>query len=294
MSSARFPVPGWSTESGRTDIHPELPREAPGAMSSTISWPISSRCTAAGAPASERDGTGMNPPPAPDPAASGERRIALLAPKSGWDRPRFERYWLDSHGPLVATTPDYGSYRGDYVQDHVLEDGLGAEPFPFAGVASVRMPGGEVPNFSSTAVFRDRILPDEEHFLDREGCLAVRVHEQRIRGGRGAVKCVAFGAFDRDCADASSLAAAHDVLPEQAPRPSGILLGEVLAQPTDLGGALRSGAPRIDWVEETRFECVRDALEHFSARRLHRLAVPRWAFISDEHVLFAAGRPNLD
>ena len=233
------------------------------------------------------------PPAAGASAPQPERRIALLTPKAGWDREQFEQYWLDSHGPLVATTPDYGNYRSDYAQDHVLEGGLGIEPFPFAGVASVRVPGGEISAFAETAVFRERILPDEQHFLDREACVALRVREHGKARESGKVKCMAFGNFSKGHSDGTSLAAVYNVLPDLVPRPRGILRGEVTAQPTDLGGALRLDVPQIDWVEETWFDSEQDAISHFTVRQRYQHGVPRWCFISREHVLFGNGEAQL-
>ncbi len=224
--------------------------------------------------------------------AGGERRIALLVPKAGWAPLRFEDYWLHRHGPLVSKTPDYGRYRADYVQDHVLRPELGAESFPFVGVASVRLPAGEVPNFSSTGLFRDRILPDEEYFLDRRACIAVRVRERRILSGEGPVKCMAFGRFTAVQRGHTWTRAVYDALPATAPHPNGSVIGELLAPPTDLGGTLLPHAPRFDWVEETRFASEQDAIEHFSARRRHGAAAPLWAFLSKEYVLFASEPTN--
>ena len=225
-----------------------------------------------------------------DRAEGSERRIALLTPGPGWDPRRFEEYWLHRHGPIVAGTEGYGRYREDYVQDHVLRSDLGVEPFPFAGVASVRLPAGDVPDFSSTELFRDRILPDEERFLDRRACIAVRVRESRVLPGEGPVKCMAFGRFASTQQELPSTRTAYDMLPAAAPRPSGSLIGEVLAPPTDLSGAVLPQAPRFDWVEETRFAREEDAIDHFSARRHHDAAAPLWAFLSREYVLFAVGQ----
>ncbi|MGK0741955.1 EthD domain-containing protein [Leucobacter sp. Z1108] len=242
---------------------------------------------AAGTRIFDEIGTDMQESFTPSVAPSGgERRIALLIPKAGWSPQRFREYWLHSHGGLIATTPGYGKFRTDYIQDHVVNNSLGLEPFPFAGVASVRLPEGDVPAFSATAVFQDRILPDEKRFLDREASVALRVRERKIRLGVGPVKCLAFGAFGEGIQDCSSLAAAHEMLPSQTPRARDIILCDVIDQPTDLSGTVSLNAPKIDWVEETRFANEREAQEHFSARLAHALAPARWAIQSHEHVLF--------
>lgn len=223
-----------------------------------------------------------------------ERRIALLAPKAGWDRTSFEQYWLHQHGRLVATTPEYGRYRADYVQDHVNRADLGSEPFPFAGVASVRLPTDKTPNFASSTTFLERILPDEEHFLDRRTSIGLHVREHRVRLGNAAVKCLAFGMFDSDLASLSSLTAQLNALQSIAPQPRDTLIGEVQNPLTDLSGAALAFDPGVSWVEESRFDSVEEANAHYSARRLHRAATPRWAIVSDEHILFALGKPIID
>lgn len=223
---------------------------------------------------------------------TGERRIALLIPKPGWSRGHFEDYWLKEHGQLVATTPDYGRYRRDYVQDHVVRDDLGAETFPFAGVASVRLPLGEIPNFGDTSLFRERILPDEEHFLDRTACVALRVREYAISAATAPVKCWALGVFDDAVTGREAAVEALRSLPRSTPKPVGLLFGEVLTPPTDLSGTPQPHPPRVDWVEEARFASVADALIHYRQRKYTDAAPPVWAFISHEHVLFSVGGPH--
>ena len=223
---------------------------------------------------------------------TGERRVALLIPKSGWSRGHFEDYWLKKHGRLVATTPNYGRYRRDYVQDHVIREDLGAEAFPFAGVASVRLPPGEVPNFGDTSLFQERILPDEEHFLDRTACVALRVREHAVSTATAPVKCWALGVFDDAVTGREAALEALRSLPRSVPRPVGFLFGEVIAPPTDLAGRSQPHPPRIDWVEEARFASVADALIHYRQRKNSGAAPPLWAFISHEQVLFPPDSPS--
>lgn len=226
-----------------------------------------------------------------------ERRVALLTPAAGWPQTEFEEYWLHQHGKIVATTPGYGRFRADYVQDHVIRGDLGLEPFPFAGVASVRMPAHETPNFADTELFRNRILPDEEHFLDRSACVALRVAEERVVAGAGPVSCLAFGAHEGSAGNTGSTGSTpwyvSKKLDAAIPQPRSVVRGSLVAAPTDLSGRALAHAPRLGWVEETEFATEQDALDHFAARCSLMLDPPLWAFLSERHVLFGTLGPSI-
>ena len=51
------------------------------------------------------------------------KKIAFLAPRPGLGDPAFRRYWRETHGPLVATSPGYAAYRQRYVQNHLIGPG---------------------------------------------------------------------------------------------------------------------------------------------------------------------------
>lgn len=122
--------------------------------------------------------------------------MALLSPREGLSRNEFNDYWLRRHGPRVARTPGYGRYRIHYSQDHVQAQGPWGRPFGYAGLAQVRAPAtAEVPtSFSETRQFRDRILPDEQKFLNRQTSVAFALDQVQLRPGRGAHKVVMLSA----------------------------------------------------------------------------------------------------
>lgn len=226
------------------------------------------------------------------PTLLGERRIALLTPKPCWDQRDFEEYWLKEHGALVANTPGYGEYRKNYAQDHIVGLIDEALEFPYSGIASVRIPESAVGNFAATSIFRTRILPDEEHFLDRELCFALRASEYLLLEGTAHVKCMIFGSFSTDFDLERNLRCFTESDPPSDGK-MGQRISLILEAPTDLAGTASREPHVIDWIEEAWFDSESEAAAHLGCRRaLHSIQIA-WAVIVDEHILFADGTPTI-
>jgi len=234
-----------------------------------------------------------------------DRRIALLVPAGGWATDDFERYWTREHGPLVASTPDYALYREAYVQDHILGAGPVGAAFPFAGIASVRMPL-EPLDFASTPMFRERILPDEQKFLDRRASVAFRTAEYRVGGRRDAVKVIVLsqrGAGQTPETFREGVLTRYVDAVLAVPAVSGTLAGWtinlVAAPPTDFEGNLDVDAAPVDVIEEYWFGSMEAMAASFTARNTAEIAVveeelfspARSSFRSRELVYFEDGRP---
>lgn len=120
------------------------------------------------------------------------KKIAFLAPRSGLSRDEFCRYWRDVHGSVVAGSPGYARYRRRYVQNHVAQRGPLGRPFAFGGIAAFWLPDQESneEEFARSAIYRHRIRPDEENFIDMDRTLSMTATEQIARPGNAAVKLI--------------------------------------------------------------------------------------------------------
>jgi len=123
-------------------------------------------------------------------AAAQLKKIAFLAPRSGLADDEFRRYWREVHGQVVAGSPGYARYRRRYVQNHVVQRGPFGERFAFGGIATFWLPDSESneEEFSASEIYRLRIRPDEEKFIDMDRTLSMTATEQIIRPGNAAVK----------------------------------------------------------------------------------------------------------
>lgn len=215
-----------------------------------------------------------------------ERRFAFLAPATDWTQRAFDEYWLHDHGRLVVTTPGYGHYRDEYVQDH-LSGGLPVGAMlPFAGMASVLIPRNCENNFSTTTSFRQRILPDEQIFLDRHSSPTVRAHQRRITRGRGPVKIVLIaGVTDWPPMDEDATIAAHSKWIDRARPPRGLTLSIPTSPPTDMDGLPLRHTHAIAWIEEAWFDTEGEMLDHLADRTADAAPKLLWSFRSNEHVL---------
>lgn len=209
--------------------------------------------------------------------------FALLKPRSGWEFEDFSRYWLRQHGALVASTPGYGKYRTDYVQDHILRRvGPGSE-FPYWGVASVRLPGEERAEFASTAQYKTRILPDETQFLDRAACRALSGDEYRFNPPAGQRKCILFGSFS-ELMDRNAQVRHITETGQQTQR---VVLVDDHVNLVALGGLPGPETLPLDWVEEFHFDSEERLRGHLRAREEDNCLRTEWGIVVEEHVLFS-------
>lgn len=122
--------------------------------------------------------------------------VALVVHKPSMTQDEFLHYWRYRHGPLVATTPDYGQFRTRYVQSHFTGPGPLGGSIPFEGLAGVWLPESPPADFGQTSAYLERIRPDEETFLDLERSIGIAVHEAVVVDGRGPAKAIVIAARD--------------------------------------------------------------------------------------------------
>jgi uncharacterized protein (TIGR02118 family) len=200
------------------------------------------------------------------------KKLAFLVPKAGSTPEQFMAYWSGTHGPLVAGSPDYASYRRRYLQNHLI-GGVVGDPFPYAGMAEFWLPGDNEDDFAATAVYRDRIQPDEERFIDMDRTISFTAEEHVLRPGTGDVKLVVVRRAEPSAPDVAG-----------APALLGAVANAVLAGSGRLPGA-RPIADPIVRIDEFWFARADEA----------RAAIPLlpsaggWsAFVATEHVFFEA------
>jgi uncharacterized protein (TIGR02118 family) len=115
------------------------------------------------------------------------KHILFLKRKPGLSREEFSRYWRDVHGPLVMGMPEINRHFLSYVQNHLatgsdhpraVSDGDEA----FDGIAEITFaqPEDRVA-MTREPVYRERVVPDEERFIDRERVVAYLVDEVRMK-----------------------------------------------------------------------------------------------------------------
>jgi|GEM_PF-164619 len=105
--------------------------------------------------------------------------ICFLKRKAGLSRAEFRDHWLNRHGPLVASSPDFARHIVRYEQNHRLdEDYAREEGGGFDGVTVQWFEAAR--NFLAFArepSYRDTIFVDESKFLDHEGLVFVLTQE---------------------------------------------------------------------------------------------------------------------
>ena len=116
------------------------------------------------------------------------KKIALLQPRKDLGREEFERYWREIHGPLVSQSPGYLQYRLRYIQTQWLPAGPQGLPPTWAGVAEFWLPADNEDEFAKTAIYQERIRPDEARFIDFGGTVSMTARETVIQEGKGLFK----------------------------------------------------------------------------------------------------------
>lgn len=116
------------------------------------------------------------------------KKIALLQPRKDLGREEFERYWREVHGPLVSQSPGYLQYRLRYIQNQWLPAGPQGLPPTWAGVAEFWLPADNEDEFAQTAIYQQRIRPDEARFIDFGGTVSMTARETVICESQGLFK----------------------------------------------------------------------------------------------------------
>lgn len=228
------------------------------------------------------------------------KKIAVLVRRPDLSHEQFTRHWREQHGPVVARSPGYERYRLGYAQNHVLGDTPIGQAFPWSGMAEFWLPG-DAPNeddFSSTAIYRDRIAVDERLFIDMSSTVSTAATETRIVEGHGPVKVVIVAVGrDRNASsggpsfaeDAMSLSDGLDQLV------AGWVVNDVIPGTVRLPGAHRMPDLRVDAIHELWFASAGHraaAMGPLSDAATGRLDLDRTSsFLAEEIVYFLDGRP---
>ena len=224
------------------------------------------------------------------------KKIAFLTPRAGLDEAGFREYWEQIHGPLVGSAPGYAQWRWRYIQDHPIEPGPdNAGTFAFSGIAEFWLPpqSRSETDYAQSPVYRDRIAPDEDRFIDKSATLALRAQEQVLLRGDGPVKLMRLGKWSAGITP-TQLAELHEemgALGLTAPL-SDWRVDHVVPGSTRLPGAETATGLEFDYVETLRFAAQADAADHLAAAAPLRARVfdrPATTLVVRERVYFANG-----
>lgn len=124
-----------------------------------------------------------------------QKPLYLLKRLSTISREQFCDHWLHVHSAVLKSIPIWAKLRSGYVQNHLIDSGIiDGWAFPYDGVTQVYVrPGTESgPRFPELPVFRERVIPDEKTFLDRECTIVIKTLEHIAIPGTSPVKVLVF------------------------------------------------------------------------------------------------------
>lgn len=124
-----------------------------------------------------------------------QKPLYLLKRLSTISYEQFCDHWFHVHSAVLKSIPIWAELRSGYVQNHLIGSGsIGEWSFPYDGVTQVYVrPGTEGgPTFPELPVFRERVIPDEKTFLDREHTIVIKTLEHIVIPGKSAVKVLVF------------------------------------------------------------------------------------------------------
>ena len=113
--------------------------------------------------------------------------IVAARRKAGMTPEDFQVHWLERHAPLVLSVPEFARYLKKYALYPYAEGasaiGLGALP-DYDGVGELWFESTEeMLKAFSEPKYLEIIRPDEELFLDRDGCLTFVTEERIMKPG---------------------------------------------------------------------------------------------------------------
>lgn len=114
------------------------------------------------------------------------KHILFVKRKPGISREEFSRYWREVHGPLVMDTPEINRHFLTYVQNHLVagsdHPNAAQEDGGFDGIAEITYARPEDREaMAREPLYRERVVPDEARFIDRERVVAYLVDEVRMK-----------------------------------------------------------------------------------------------------------------
>ena len=99
----------------------------------------------------------------------------------------FSDHWTNVHAPLIRSIPDVSKYLIRYVQHHIVpeDDSLDPSLITFDGFSEAWFASVEArEEFFQLPFFQEKVIPDEEKFIDLSKTRVILLDEQRtiIRG----------------------------------------------------------------------------------------------------------------
>jgi uncharacterized protein (TIGR02118 family) len=83
----------------------------------------------------------------------------------------FLHHWATTHAETIASQPATRRYIRRYVQDHLAPGSGASRAAAFDGIAEVWFDSlNDAEAFFASEDYRERVIPDEEAFLDRQRC----------------------------------------------------------------------------------------------------------------------------
>lgn len=224
------------------------------------------------------------------------KKIAFLSQRADLDDGAFRHYWEYRHGPLVGSSPGYAVWRWRYVQDHPIGPGPDTKaPFDFAGIAEFWLPpkAPTEEEYVKSSVYRDRIAPDEDAFIDKSRTLSIRAREQVLIRGEGPIKLMRLGQWAPGMTDVqvSELHSNLSTIGLMAPLKDW-RVDHVVPSSTRLPGAEAAPGLAFDYVETLRFASEADAEAYLHTAAPLRAQVfdrPATTLFVREHVFFSDG-----
>lgn len=124
-------------------------------------------------------------------------RFVIARGKSGDTIAETQRYWREQHGPLVTGILEFWDFASSYIQNHALQvEAPGVPVTDYAGVLQIGMkePADRPEKrFSETAIYRDRVRPDEAVFSDPAGAIVLEATSHVVvNGPREGIKFFSF------------------------------------------------------------------------------------------------------
>jgi uncharacterized protein (TIGR02118 family) len=111
--------------------------------------------------------------------------VCFFRRKPGMSIEDFHRHWLESHGPLIAGTPELAQHLVRYEQNHRLGSDYGRDPEDAPGFDGATVQWLESMEsfyaFVREPKYRELIAPDEARFLDRESITLLFTEDDDVK-----------------------------------------------------------------------------------------------------------------
>ncbi len=108
--------------------------------------------------------------------------IICATRKAGLSREEFSAHWLNHHGPLVRSVPEFARHVRKYVQSHIAADQVPfAIPGNYDGVAELWFDSAEdCARAFQEPKYLEIIRPDELTFVDAGKCISFMTEEHQM------------------------------------------------------------------------------------------------------------------